>query len=124
AQVFAYARGQFGLSCSAASAVAVGLFIDGQPLDGSGNNSLSSNGTSQHLELFGTTSGLLPAGDHTLSVDFDCVTSSFTTGSFGGDGAVGVIALGLQPGTLTRVTAKREPTRRVITVHSHAPNAR
>jgi hypothetical protein len=119
AQIFAFARGSFGLQCAAPSQVAVGLFIDDVALDGSGNRSLSSTGATMHLDLFGATSGLIPAGKHTLAVSFDCLTSDFQTGSFGGDGARGVIAIAHQPGTFVPTIARREPTRDRVIVRAH-----
>jgi hypothetical protein len=120
AQVFASARGSFGVQCAAPSEVAVGLFIDDQALAGSGNHSLNSNGTTMPLNLFGATNGLIPAGKHTLSMKFDCVTSSFNTGTFAGDGAAGVIALGHQPGTFEPTAPKQQSKRKMITVRAVA----
>jgi hypothetical protein len=124
AQIFAYARGSFAVQCMAVSEVAVGLFVDGVPLDGSGNHSLNSNGTGLHLDLFGATSGLIDPGEHTLAVKFDCVTSSFNSATFGGDGAVGVIAIAHQPGTFTPTATLQEPMRKEITVRAEPRTAR
>jgi hypothetical protein len=120
AQVFAYARGSFGVQCAAVSEVAVGIFIDDKALAGSGNHSLNSNGTTKALNLFGATNGLIPAGKHKLSVKFDCVTSSINTGTFADDGAVGVIALGHQPGTFAPTAPKQQSERKAITVHARS----
>jgi hypothetical protein len=94
--------------------VAVGLFIDGQALAGSGNHSLNSNGATRPMNLFGATNGLIAAGKDKLSLKFDCVTSSFNTGTVSDDGAVGVIALGHQPGTFEPTAPKQQSERKTI----------
>jgi hypothetical protein len=73
----------------------------------------------QQLNLFGATPGRIPPGEHTLVVGFDCVTSSFDVGIYSGDGAVGLVAIGHQPGTFAPAAKAPEPKRAVITVRSH-----
>ena len=90
-RLFAFSRATVSVSCSAGSEAQLGIYLDGKAVAASGVNVPISTLTS--VSVFGL-SEAVGAGEHTLTLKFDCKSGTSGGASIGGGAAIGAILLG------------------------------
>jgi hypothetical protein len=90
-RLFAFARGTIFVSCSAGTEAQLGIYLDGKAVTASGETIKIS--TFASVSVFGLSEAVV-AGEHTLTLKFDCKSGTSGGASIGGGSAIGAILLG------------------------------
>jgi hypothetical protein len=90
-KLFVFARGGLSISCSGGSTAELGLYVDGSPAAGSGQQ--ITTGVTTEVATWGLSSAV-SAGSHKVVLQSKCTVGSFTGSSGSGDSVVGGILVG------------------------------